>query len=270
MTSTIKNIHFQKKKDTRSFFDIVRFSDVLLRQPTDHCQFEHHKLTFFVLMFMTDGEGTHSINFKDYAFKRGTTFTIGADGIHKFHRCKANGYLLVFTKDFILQYLSQKNATKIFQLFNEQLVSPKQQLNSSHFTQLQSYIDAIKKEYFNIKDDFSQEVIRSLLHIIFTQLLRIKSSENEVFGQTRYLDRFLEFQSLVEQHCQQHKSVSYYADKLCITPRTLNNITNSIVYKSAKAVMDDILISKVKRLLINSDMNVTQIAFQTGFNDPSY
>ncbi|HAA15600.1 MAG TPA: hypothetical protein DCE41_29385 [Cytophagales bacterium] len=270
MASNIKNIQFHQKRGASSFFDMLTLSDIQALKPTDHNQFENHRLTFYVLMFITEGQGIHSVNFQDYPYQRGSVFTIGSDNIHKYYPSEAQGYLLVFTEDFIIQYLSEENATKIFQLFNEQLASPMLQLGEAQFVQVLTQIEAIQQEFFNIKDDFSWEMIRSWLQIIFTQLLRIKASENEVFNQTQYLGQFLKFQALVELHCEEHKSVAYYADQLFITPRTLNNITQSIVHKSAKAVMSDILVTRIKRYLINSSYTVTQIAYETGFRDASH
>lgn len=270
MSDKVKKIQFQKNKNTKSYFDIVKLQDILSLNPIDHNQYENHKLTFFALFFATKGEGKHGINFIDYPYKQGTVLAIGANSIHKFYESNANGYFLVFKDDFVLQYLSEKNADKIFRLFNEQLASPKQQLNDQDFKIVKKHINAIKEEFLKIKDDYSHEVIRSLLHIIITHLIRVKSSENTILSETKYLNQFLEFQVLVERFSEQHKTVSAYADQMCITPRTLNNITHNIVHKSAKAVISDILISKIKRYLINSDLNITQIAFKTGFKDSSH
>lgn len=270
MQSPVKKIRFQQKQGTKSFFDLVKFSDLMALQPTDHNQFENHKLSFFVIIFIIDGTGKHSINFQDYSFGKGTLFTIGRDNIHKFYQCDAEGYILVFTEDFIVQYMSEKNASRVFQLFNDLLASPKLDLNDEKFTQLKGYINAIKTEFQQIQDGFSPEVIRNILQIIFTQILRIKSQANTVFTENKYLTQFLNFQKLVEQQFHQHHDVASYADKLNITSRTLNNITNSVVQKSAKNVINDILLSHIKRLLLNSELTITQIAFQTGFSEVSY
>lgn len=149
MQSPVKKIRFQQKQGTKSFFDLVKFSDLMALQPTDHNQFENHKLSFFVIIFIIDGTGKHSINFQDYSFGKGTLFTIGRDNIHKFYQCDAEGYILVFTEDFIVQYMSEKNASRVFQLFNDLLASPKLDLNDEKFTQLKGYINAIKTEFGN-------------------------------------------------------------------------------------------------------------------------
>ncbi|MEM9329644.1 MAG: AraC family transcriptional regulator, partial [Bacteroidota bacterium] len=269
MKADLKRIRFDKAGAQR-YFDIVSLSELISRKVVDHNQFENHQLTFYALLVITRGRGIHSVNFKDYDFDRGTVLAIGPDSIHKFHRGDAEGVLLVFTEDFLLQHFGEKNAPKIFQLFNEHLAPPKQQLSEADFIKLQFYIKTITEEFQHDNDNFSLEVIGSLLHIIVTQLLRIKSSENVVFTRTKYLSQYLVFQALIEKHSDQQLSVADYANKLCITSRSLNNITNSIVSKSAKAVVDEAVIFKVKCLLINSESTIAQIAFKTGFKEPSH
>ena len=270
MQASIKDIKFRSGSNAKSFFDLVTLQDILLLQPTDHNQFEHHKLTFYVLLLITEGSGKHSINFIEHSYKRGSVFALRPDSIHKFHPSDANGRLLIFTEDFVLQYLSEQHAGRIFQLFNEQLASPKQQLSEAEFVEITTHFETINQECFRIQDNFSSEVIGALLQIIITQLLRAKAGVNEVFNNTRYLAQFLEFQTLVEQHGQENRSVAFYANELNVTARTLNNITQSIVHKSAKAVIADVLISQIKGYLINSSLNVTQIAYEMGFHEPSH
>ena len=270
MASTIKHIRFKKRQGAKSFFDWIGLDEIMALKPTDHNQFENHRLTFYVLLVITAGEGRHHINFEEYTYGPGTVFALGPETIHKFERSEAEGCLLVFTEDFITQYLSEHHATRIFQLFNSQLASPRQQLGASEFAEMRPHLAAIREEYKNVQDDFSGEMIRSRLQIIFTQLLRLKSTEHPVLEQTKYLTQFLQFQALVEAHCETHQRVTFYADKLFVTTRTLNNITHSIVHKSAKAVISDVLLTKIKRLLINSDFNVTKIAYELGFRDASH
>jgi AraC family transcriptional activator of pobA len=267
MAADIKKIRFKATQNSRSYFDLVELAELLERQPLDHSQFEHHKLTFFVLMIITEGTGKHSINFQEFSYKKGTILAIRPDSIHKFHKSDAKGELLIFTEDFILK---QGTSARIFQLFNEQLASQKQQLSPSDFLVLENHLSTIKREFREVQDDFSAEVIRSLLHVMITQLLRVKSLDNKALHDSKYLQIFLRFQRLVEAHYKEQKTIAYYADHLAITPRTLNNITHSIAHKSAKTVANDILMLHIKSYLINSDENVTQIAYKTGFQEASH
>ncbi len=108
-----------------------------------------------------------------------------------------------------------------------------------------------------------------MIQIIITKLLRVKSKTPELSVNNKHLSMFLDFQRLVEKHCLTNKKVSFYARELAVSTKTLNNITNSILDKSAKVFIDDIVIIESKRRIINSDNSHTEIAYQMGYDDPT-
>lgn len=268
-TDSIKEIRFQKKSGGTSFFDFIPYSELMRLRPADHSQFEHHRLSFFVLLLIYEGQAKHAVNFKEYDCPKGTVLSIGKDNIHKFYPSQAQGSLLIFTEDFVLQFMSQKSSERIYRLFNEHLTSPKTVLNDELYSGIYPYLKAIETEFKKTKDEFSPELIRNYLQIIITTLLRLKTTQESTLEDSKYLSRFLEFQRLVEQGYAENKSVQYYASTLGITTRTLNNICNGIAQKSAKAVIQDIQMTRIKRYLINTEFTISQVAAKTGFFDTS-
>jgi len=269
MRKRIKEIFFENKMDGNLYFDVVDLEDILKRKPKDHNQFDHHKISFYVIVFITHSEGEHNINYQEYSFKKGTVFTLRKNNVHKFYKTKAKGKFLVFTEDFVVRYSDNISTLKLFQLFNEMLVSPKLQLNNSDFVEIESLINQINKEYLEAKDNHSIEIIRSLIQVLIHKLFRLKSKGKDNFINQKYHLNFLSLQELIEKECFESKTVSYYANKMGVTSRTLNNITQSIIGKSAKAFIDEIVILQIKRLLINSQFSFTEIAYQAGFDDPT-
>ena len=269
MKQQFKEIKFENKYSTKSHFDLVLLEDILKRKPTDHNQFDFHKLSFYVILLHTQKEGVYNVNFKDYDFKKGTLFTLRKDNIHKFYQSKAKGILLVFTENFILNNTSQSEVSKTFLLFNEMLASPKLQLDEVEYKEIITLINLIKKEYFAAKDDYSLIIVRSFIQVIITKLFRIKSKDNIVFDDNKYLSMFLQLQELVEKECFNHKKVSFYAKEMGVTTKTLNNVTQSIIHQSAKTFINEIVIIQSKRLIINSPKSLTEIAYQVGFDEPT-
>ena len=39
---------------------------------------------------------------------------------------------------------------------------------------------------------------------------------------------FLRFVTLVQQHCRQHRDLGFYADRLCITPKYLSQVSKKV------------------------------------------
>ena len=100
-------------------------------------------------------------------------------------------------------------------------------------------------------------------------MFREKSKNKAAFTNTKYLNKFLEFQSLIEEQWFKNKTALDYAKQMSITSKTLNNIVKSTIKKSAKSLIDDIATTQIKHLLINTELSITEIAYQSGFDDPT-
>lgn len=269
MKKRLKKINFEYSKLSGTHFDIVKFEDILQKKPTDHSQFEFHKVSFYVILLFTEGHGKYNINFHDFDYKQGSVFTLRKDNIHKFYKSDAKGVLLVFTEKFIFNHSNKFEASKILLLFNELLSSPKLQLSRIETQELITLINQANSEYSQVNDAHSSIIVRSLLQIIFTKLFRIKSKDNSFFQNNKYLSSFLDFQALVEKHCFENRKVSFFADEMDITSKTLNKITKTIIHKSAKEFINEIFIVQAKRTIINTQDSLTEIAYKVGFDDPS-
>ncbi|SNR16685.1 AraC family transcriptional regulator [Tenacibaculum jejuense] len=265
----IKQVTFKKKNKDHLYFDLVDLSSIIHLKPSDHNQFEHHKVSFYVMVFISKGEGIHNINYQDYSYQKGTIFTLRKNNIHKFYKSEASGKILVFTEDFIIKYSDKFETLKLFQLFNEMLSAPKIQLNSSEFEEIRKIVLQINIEFSNSNDSYSTPIIRSLVQVLILKLLQIKSKSNTNFDNKNYHLKFTKLQELIEKECFESKKVSFYAEKLGVSSKTLNNITQSIVGKSTKAFIDEILILQIKRLIINSQLSLTEIAYHVGFDSPT-
>lgn len=268
MKKIFKEISFNQSKSSIQF-DHVKLEDILKFKPTDHNQFQYHRVTFYVILLITQNQAKHNLNFKDYRLEKGSLITLRKDNIHKFYKSNAKGELLIFTEDFAVQHSNKLEASKLFLLFNEMLASPKIQLDKSSYDEIVLLIDLIKKEYSKVNDEYSPDIIRKFIQVIITKLFRVKSRENSIFASSKYLSTFLDFQALVEEHCFENKKVSFYANKIGITTKTLNNVTQSVIQKNAKAIINNIVIVQSKRLIINSQNSLSEISYQVGFDDPT-
>lgn len=80
------------------------------------------------------------------------------------------------------------------------------------------------------------------------------------------LNKFLEFLFI---HCKEEHQVSFYADKLCISPQYLSLILKELTSKSASKWIDEALMTEAKILLKSPNMTVQQVANALNFSDQS-
>ena len=270
MKKEIPEINFDNQDNPKSYFDIVKIED-LLQRDLNHDIGKNHLVKFYIIFFVYEGQGYHTIDFTDYSYKTGTVLLVRKDQIHKFFRSpNVKGFLLVFTEEFIISHLNRMEASKSMQLFNDSLSFPKIEFNNEvEFSDFTILLKHLESEY-NIKDNFSIGITRSVLHIVITKLFRIKAKKGDFIARKKYMSRFIEFQKLVEENCFKSKKVQYYAEKLGVSTKTLNNIVNNIINgSSAKNFIDERTIMQIKRLLISTDHSIKEIAYITGFSDPT-
>lgn len=262
------HVKFQNQQNPTAGFDLIDLGELYTRKALDHSPFQLHLVEFYMIVFVHEGEGSHTIDFTDYSFKKHSLLTIRKDQIHKFFRSHSiKATLLLFTDEFLVSYLEKLEAMKSLQLFNEVLGVPKIQLSETEALEVSNLIKRIESEYFNLNDEYSLGIIRSELHILIAKLFRIKSAHNQLIVNRKYLSEFIALQSLVEQHVVKHSKVKDFAEMLGLSTKTLNNITQSIVHKSAKEFIDEISTKQIKRLLINTELSVKEIAYNSGFEE---
>lgn len=268
MENKIKHIKFKNQQRSEIQFDIVDLEQLKTKKISDHSINEHHRIGFYTLVFIEKGQGFHTIDFIDYKCSEGTLLTIRKDQIHKFFNTgNLSGKLLIFTNEFLISYLQEEEAQIIMLLFNEQLGVPKLQLNGNEQSLVLQSIKRLQNEYFSINDKHSAGIIRSELHILISKLFRIKSKRDQIVSDRKYIKEFLQFQNLVEEKVYQTSKVYDYADLMGISSKTLNNVTRSVIHKSAKAFIDEIYIKQIKRLLLNTKWSIKEIAYHSGFEE---
>lgn len=268
MKNQLPEIGFNNQNNPKySYFDIVKVEE-LLQKNLIHDIEKNHSVQFYIIFFVNEGQGYHTIDFTDYSYKKGTVFLIRKDQVHKFFRSvDVKGHLLIFTEEFIIGHLNRMEALKSIQLFNDSLSFPKIELNNpKDFSDLYALIKHLEYEYYT-KDNFSIGITRSILHILITKLFRIKSKSGHFVGKKKYMSEFLVFQDLVEKNCFESRKVQDYAKKMGVSTKTLNNIVNDVVNVSAKSFIDERTIMQIKRLLISSNDSVKEIAYDAGFSD---
>ena len=92
-------------------------------------------------------------------------------------------------------------------------------------------------------------------------LLANRSREQTIF------DRFLQ---LVNQYCNEHHQLAYYADRQCLSQRYLGTVVRQTSGTTAKDWIDRALVTRIKIELRHTDKSVAQISEDFHFANPSF
>ena len=89
-----------------------------------------------------------------------------------------------------------------------------------------------------------------------------KKSKQEVL-----LEDFLDF---VQKHYKEERSVEFYADKLCLTPKYLSTVIRQTSGKTAGEWIDEYVVLEAKALLKSTKMTIQQISEELNFPSQSF
>lgn len=263
-----KEIEFTNEQNPNSSFDFVKIEDVLKISSEHHSSFEYHILKFCAILFITEGNDKHFIDFKTYNCEKGTILLIGNGQTHKFnYNNNLKGYILLFRSEFLANLLTLNETTNVLQIFNTSLFEPKIKLENDQFDDIFNRIENVKKEYFHIKDGFTNKILGGEVYTLLSLLFRVSRAVKNTSVDAKYLATFLSFQELLKDQIFKTTKVIDYAKSLGISTKTLNTITKNIMGKQAKAYINEYYLICIKRILIDKKLSIKECAFQSGFDD---
>lgn len=238
--------------------------------PLKYNLYRPKRISFYAILLVTEGEGTHYIDFEQFDLKKGSLVFISKEQVHAFHKVHSyQGYLVLFTENFLQKSFLGTNMLQQFSLYNYQMSKPVLQLSDAKFHEFRHLFQRIAKEYYAPDDFATEEIIRCRLKVLLMKSERVKKHTLPIAEQPAYIAEFRQFQSLIQEYLFQNRQVQFYADHMAISTKKLNMVTQAIVQQPAKTYLIESLILEIKRLLMNTVLSVKEIAYQVGFEDPT-
>lgn len=226
-----------------------------------------HRHDFYFILVLEKGNGTHEIDFTSYPICNHSVFFLRPGQVHQLDlKANSTGFLMEFKPDFCwpsdasLQLYLRRASAKNFC-----------QPDSHRISRLLSILTSVFQEYTNTQEHYL-DAIKANLSIFFIEFIRSRQNQQSTadVANAYAQERVEEFTSLLETHMATHKQVSYYADLLNLSPYQLNTITKAVLGKTCSEVINEHIILESKRYLLATSDQVTRIAYQLGYEDPSY
>lgn len=93
--------------------------------------------------------------------------------------------------------------------------------------------------------------------------------ENQSLVSSRVESVFRQFMSLVTEHHNVHRTVSFYSDRIGLTPKYLSKLVKQASGRSASDWIDAFVILEIKNLLKYSDIPIKKIVYNLNFTNQS-
>ncbi|WP_179335483.1 AraC family transcriptional regulator [Winogradskyella costae] len=235
-----------------------------IKKDPNHNPYQPHRISFFALLIVTEGKGEHKIDLKTYNIQKGSVLKIAKGQVHAFQdHFQYDGYLVVFTEDFILKYFSKSSVGFISHLYNYHISDPL--VENSTLTDF--FLARITEEIQSKYTYAEKEIIAKILELFLLKLEReAHKVSDETFNKTHH-SVFINFKNLVEEHYIKTRNVKDYAQLLNISTKHLNTIVRVTTLNSAKHFIDNYVILEIKRVIFSSTISLKEVAYENGFDE---
>ena len=119
---------------------------------------------------------------------------------------------------------------------------------------------------------FRKEVVQHLLTALLYNIRYIQKKNQSSINQSpsHQEELFRRFIALVNEYNKKERTVSFYADKLCLTPRYLNTVIRQVSQQTVMEWINQAVTLEAQVLLKHSNLMVYQIADELNFPNPSF
>jgi len=231
-----------------------------------------HRHDFFEVLYLQKGSGYHVIDANKYEIKPPCVFFMSPGQAHKLELSNdIEGYIFIFTSDFYLLNRSNQNSLIEFPFFYtiHQDNPPLLLENESDIHFLESLFRQSIAE-ISRPGDYFLEMLRSILDLILTTCAARYQLNDSILNKGKGQILVKRFFHLVEENHQRNLSLSDYSGMIGVTPNHLTQTVKLLTGKTSSQIIKAKQLLEIKRLLVHTNLSVSEIANQLNFDDQSY
>lgn len=222
---------------------------------------QHYQYNFYQIYWFTGASGEeHQIDFATYQIEPNQIWIIYPGQVHYFDPIAVSGYYLAIDMDYFHRVLFNEAKQKAFTGHNHlkfDVTLPMQKL----FEHLHLLIEM---EFHSLKRTTVLEKYLQLYILHLQDLPVVQQSHVTIDAR---IHKLLE---LIERHYITQRKNEFYADKVALSTKRMNEILLLSIGKSLKQQLQDRLLLEAKRLVGHSTENIQDIAHKLCFSEVSY
>jgi len=266
----IERIRYQPTKKYPYDLEIFSVSD-LKGRTSDEVMLRTFSYEFFMLILVTDGQCVQFVDFASILCKPGDLLILQPGQAHNFGRDNDwDGWIILFRPEFVLASLAPDYNVKL--AANPKLLPAQVSLCGNDLLRVTNLIAQMRTD---AQIDAPLEDIHALLRYQILLLLRFLSilqdrSHAHDEMPSHPLQRFKQFQLIVEERYSQWHRVADYSKILGCTEKSITRSTVLAAGITAKAFIAARINLEAKRLLAHTDLPITAMAERLGFEETTH
>lgn len=231
------------------------------------------------LALVSEGSFEGEIDFMPFAVEPNTLLVIGGNRTVRLHPTDSPNVVceLMFISDQFIQDLNfDLRSLNIQEMIEEDSRTTVGKLSDSEFQTIRRFFDLLRyNANANADKLFAKNIGRALIVALLYQMTQIRlshkqSSESAASSpRNRQISYVQEFMKLLQLHHTSERSITFYADKLFISPKYLSHLVKETTGRSASDWVAHFVILEAKNQLRFSNKSIQQVAYALNFSSQS-
>lgn len=270
-------------KDNIPVYDICTLSehvshwhDEIIAEPFEIYLSKHpnlvtpHRHNFFHAVLFNSGNGYHTVDFKQYKLSPGQMYFMSPGQVHSWHfNDVPTGYIFNFSESILQHLIPQLQLENKYDFFRGVAQDCVVQLNATTHAIAQSISRQIITEVKG-KEFAGQDVVAALFIQLFGLASRFSLKNSSSTQVSPGLQIVNNYRMLVDKEYSYQRLTKHYANLLHVSPNYLNLLCQQYIGMQAGTVIRNRILLECKRLLVNANLNISEIANALNFTDASH
>ena len=226
------------------------------------------RYSFYHLLIVTSGTCMHMIDFKSIHCKPRSLLMIRPGQAHRFgFKPKWEGWMVVFRPDLIATSKESSSDSQL-DFILQNLQNHLELTEGEHQIIISEILQMLEDTKIKAPTAKIQELLRYKLSALLLRLyIYGNQRKDEDRNNSKSIQRFREFQNLVEKNFPKWQKLSTYVEALQCSEKSLSRATQEAVGMNAKEFLSSRINLEAKRLLAHTELSVTAIAISLGFDE---
>ncbi|CAM1361906.1 helix-turn-helix domain-containing protein [Tenacibaculum xiamenense] len=230
---------------------------------------KQEQIDSYKIIWVKEGHGVYNIDFESYDFNGNVLFFLSPGQVFSIESEKIKeAYQLSFTRDFYCIQAHDAEVACNGVLFNNIYKTPFVSPCEKDIKKLDFILESLIEE-FEQEETAQYDMLQSYLRQFIVCSVRVKKEYESIKDDTE-TKLYKDFSLLVEQNFKKMHSVTDYANRLGLSPKSLSKHFQKIGSQTPSDFIKNRIITEAKRQLLYSNEAIKHIAFDLGFNDPAY
>ena len=247
----------------------IYFADNITSIPGLMKQF---KVNFIAYVMVTEGRLTVDMNNVTYQLEKNCSLFVDRKVVinNIKHTENFSCIICAMSTDIGFAFFNKSLLQSIMHI----MANPVIKLEQNEVDLMMKYYDLLVFKMDHQEMNYGRETVRDIIRCFAYDLLsniNLHLNQDSSDEMLRQGDRiFRRFMLLLADNTNVNRSVKSYADELCVSPKYLTSVCRKHSDFTTSELIATAVISRIKQLLLYSDMSIKEVAGEMGFDNLSF